>query len=156
MKELTFKRGDIEDLDLIKPLWGKLNQLHLDRSPNFKSRFQNKTWELRKNDLIKKSREILMDYVEDNNDCIIGYCISTIDKKDEKIGEIDSIYVDTVYRNTGIGKQLMEKAIDWLILKGTAIQRLDVAAGNEQVLDFYKEFDFYPINIVLQRIKNKK
>ena len=153
MESFNFKRGNIEDLDLIELLWEKLNQLHLDLSPNFKSRFQNKSWELRKNDLIKKSKEILIDYVTDNENRIIGYCISTIDREDEKIGEINSIYIDKVYRKTGMGKQLMNKAIDWLILKGTTIQRLDVGAGNEQVLDFYKQFDFYPTNIVLQRIK---
>ena len=47
----------------------------------------------------------------------------------------------------------MDKAIDWLVLKGTETQRLDVSAGNEQALGFYKQFDFYPINIVLQRIE---
>ena len=66
MEEFTFKHGNSEDLDLIKPLWEKLNQLHLDLSQNFKSRFQNKTWESRKNDLIKKSGEIRIDYVTDD------------------------------------------------------------------------------------------
>ncbi len=153
MKSFTFKRGNIDDLDLIKPMWEKLNQLHLDLSPNFKSRFLNKTWELRKTDLIKKSREILFDYVTDNQNNIIGYCISTIDREDEIIGEIDSIYIDEIYRKTGIGKRLMNRAIDWLILKETKTQKLDVGAGNEQVLEFYRHFDFYPVNIVLQRIE---
>lgn len=30
----------------------------------------------------------------------------------------------------------MNRAIDWLILKGTKIQKLDVGAGNEQVFDY--------------------
>ena len=153
MQKLIFKQGDIEDLDFVKPLWEKLNHLHLELSQHFKSRFQCKTWEQRKSDLILKSREIRVDYVTDGRDCIIGYCISTLDKENEKNGEIDSIYIDEDYRKTGIGKQLMNNAVDWLILKGTETQRLEVGAGNEQVLDFYKQFDFYPINIVLQRIE---
>ena len=156
MNDFTIKRGNIDDLDLIKPLWEKLNQLHLDLSQNFKSRFQNKTWESRKSYLIKKSKEIIIDYVTDDKNYIIGYCISTIDRENEKIGEIDSIYIDKIYRKTGIGEQLMNRAIDWLILKGTKTQKLDVGAGNEQVLEFYKHFDFYPVNIVLQRIETKK
>jgi len=155
MGRFTFNRGNINDLDLIKPLWEKLNLLHIDLSENFKSRFQNKTWEIRKNDLIKKSREILVDYVSDNENNIIGYCISTIDREDENIGEIDSIYVDEIYRKTGIGKQLMDKAIDWLIWKRTKVQRLEVGAGNEQVLEFYTQFDFHPLNIMLQRLEKK-
>ena len=156
MNEIIFKQGSIEDLDLIKPLWEKLNQLHFELSENFKSRFRNKTWDIRKHDLLTKSREILIDYAIDSSNSIIGYCISTIDKEDEGIGEIDSIYVDGVYRKTGIGKQLMDRAIEWLISKETKIQRLDVGAGNERVLDFYKQFDFYPINTVLQRIEKNK
>jgi hypothetical protein len=35
----------------------------------------------------------------------------------------------------------MNRAIDWLILKGTKIQKLDVGAGNEQIFEFYKHFD---------------
>ncbi len=156
MNDFTIKRGNIDDLDLIKPLWEKLNQLHLDLSQNFKSRFQNKTWESRKSYLIKKSKEIIIDYVTDDKNYIIGYCISTIDRENEKIGEIDSIYIDKIYRKTGIGEQLMNRAIDWLILKETKTQKLDVGAGNEQVIEFYKHFDFYPVNIVLQRIESKK
>lgn len=153
MDRYCIKQGNVADLDMIKPLWEKLNQLHYNLSPHFKSRYQNMKWTYRKRLLIEKSKDLLLEYVIDNNtNEIIGYCISTIDRNDPKSGEIDSIFIDEAYRNSGLGKQLITRAIQWLNSNNTETQKLIVATGNEQVLDFYKQFEFYPQNIVLQRL----
>ncbi len=153
MSTFIFKRGTINDLDLIKSLWEKLNQHHFELSDNFKSSIQNRTWDARKQVLVSKSKDILLDYVEDeNHHLIIAYCFSTIDKDVEKTGEIDSLYVDKAYRNSGVGKILMDKAIAWLISKGTETQRLVVGTGNEDILSFYEQFHFYPRSIKLERV----
>ena len=156
MYRYNIKQGNVDNLDLIRPLWEKLNQLHFELSPHFKKRFQDMNWDKRKHKLLEKSKDILFDYVIDEIDSkIVGFCISTIDKEDNKIGEIDSIYIDEDYRKTGIGKQLLDKAILWLKSNNTETQKLLVGVGNEQVFDFYKQFDFYPLHIVLQRIEKK-
>jgi len=152
MINYQIKRLDINEIDLIQPLWEKLNLLHFDLSQNFKKRFQEANWEKRKTKLLEKSEEIMIDTVVDYQDIIIGYCISTIDKSNNKMGEIDSIYIDESFRECGLGKQLINNAIDWLTAKGTTEQKLLVGIGNEKVLDFYKQFDFLPLHIVLQRI----
>jgi ribosomal protein S18 acetylase RimI-like enzyme len=149
-------RGDIHDLDRIKPLWEELNLIHSKSSPYFRERYEGVTWDKRKADLIKKSGEINLDYVIDKNtDAIIGYCISSIERDDPTNGEIDSILIDDRYRKSGLGKQLMENAIQWLDGKGVKVKRLMVSVGNEKVLDFYKQFDFYPLHIILQKLENK-
>jgi diamine N-acetyltransferase len=154
MERYSIKQGNETDLDLIKPLWEKLNQLHLTLSPHFKLRFQTMNWDKRKRKLLEKSKDILFEYIIDNkNNTIIGYCISTIEKEDNKVGEIDSIYIDETYRKSGLGKQLINRAIQWLKSNDTETQKLLVGVGNEQVFDFYKQFDFYPLHIVLQRIE---
>ncbi len=144
------------NLDLIRSLWEKLNQLHFNLSPHFKNRFQNMNWEKRKSQLLKKSSIVLLEYIIDNDiNEIVGYCISTIDREDNKIGEIDSIYVEENYRESGLGKQLVNRSIEWLKSKNTETQILSVAIGNEKVLEFYKHFDFYPLHINLQKIDRK-
>ena len=154
MNKLEIKQGNIEDIDLIKPLWEKLNQLHAELSPHFKNRFQNMSWNKRKNTLLEKSKDIFWEYVIDkSNNNIVGYCVSSIEKNDNKTGEIDSIYIDETYRKSGIGKQLIKNAVLWLNSNNIEIQKLSVGVGNEQVLDFYSQFDFYPVHIVLQRKK---
>jgi diamine N-acetyltransferase len=156
MDNYSIRQGNKNELDLIEPLWEKLNQLHFELSPHFKSRFHKMSWDKRKHKLLEKAKDILFEYVIDNqNQRIIGYCISTIDKDDSKTGEIDSIFVDEAYRKSGLGKQLVDRAIQWLIFNNTETQKLLVGVGNEQVLEFYKQFDFYPLHIVLQRIAIK-
>jgi len=151
MSNYQLKRLDINEIDLIRPLWEKLNLTHLDLSTHFKKRFQEANWEKRKTKLIEKSEVILLDIIVEN-DLIIGYCISTIDKENNKTGEIDSIYMDETHRKCGLGKLLINHALDWLISKGTTEQKLLVGVGNERVLDFYKQFNFMPLHIVLKRI----
>jgi ribosomal protein S18 acetylase RimI-like enzyme len=156
MDRYEIKQGTSDNLDLIKPLWEKLNQLHYNLSLHFKNRFREMNWEKRKHKLIQKSKDVFFDYVIDLSDnSIIGYCISSIDKEDNTIGEIDSIYIDEVHRKSGLGKKLVERAILWLKSNNTETQKLFVGVGNEQVFDFYKQFDFYPLHIVLQRIEKK-
>ena len=93
---------------------------------------------------------MLVEYVINITDRkIIGYCISTIDKEDDKTGEIDSIYIEASYRKCGFGKQLMGNALKWLNEKGAKTQRLLVATGNESVLEYYRRFDFHPLFMVL-------
>jgi ribosomal protein S18 acetylase RimI-like enzyme len=152
MLDFIIKQGQIEDLDIVKPLWEKLNDLHESLSPDFKERFQKMNWDKRKSNLISKSGKLLLEYViENKNDKVVAYCISTIKKDNEKEGEIDSIFVEKEQRKTGIGKQLMDNAINWLISQKTETQKLLVGVGNESVIDYYKQIDFYPLHIVLQR-----
>jgi len=129
-----------------------LNQIHYQKSPNFKKRFQDLKWEQRKTSILEKSEGLLLNYViELNSNKLIAYCISTISKGCNEVGEIDSIYVIEEYRKKGIGKQLVDEATRWFDLKNVKTQKLTVAAGNENILDFYRQFGFYPLHIVMQR-----
>jgi len=155
MTNYQLKRLDINEIDLIQPLWEKLNLTHMDLSTHFRKRFQEANWENRKTKLIEKSEELLLETVVEKN-LIIGYCISSIDKGNNKTGEIDSIYIDETHRKCGLGKLLINHAADWLISKGTTEQKLLVGVGNERVLDFYKQLNFMPLHIVLQRIDSNE
>ena len=154
---IEIKQGTTENIDLIQSLWEKLRQLHFELSPHFKDRFENMSWDKRKHMLFEKSKDILFEYVIDTNaNQIIGYCISTIANHDNKSGEIDSIYIDDAYRKLGIGKQLIKNAISWFNINHIETQKILVGVGNEQVLNFYSQFDFYPVHIVLQKRKFAK
>ncbi len=154
MAEFEIIRGTTENLDLIKPHWEKLNELHKDLSPYFEERFDNMCWDKRKKTLIEKSSQLMFDYVvERKTGNIIGYCISSIERDNIKMGEVDSLYIDKKYRKSGIGKKLMDNAINWLIEQETETQRLLVAHENEDVLSYYKQFEFYPLHLILQRKK---
>jgi ribosomal protein S18 acetylase RimI-like enzyme len=153
MNQFEIKRAGIEEIDLIEPLWDGLRRLHRELSPHFKDRFDNMTWDGRKRTLLDKSNAVLFEYAIDTADNLpVGYCISTI-ADDGKTGEIDSIFVDERYRESGIGRLFVENAIAWLDSHEVQTQKLLVGVGNEQVLGFYEKFDFHPLHIVLQRKK---
>jgi GNAT superfamily N-acetyltransferase len=149
------KQTDLNEIDVIQPLWEKLNLLHFDLSQNFKHRFADMSWEKRKTKLLDKSEEIMIETVRDENNILIGYCISSIEKGNNLTGEIDSVYIEESHRESGLGTRLINNAINWLTTKGTVEQKLLVGVGNEKVLNFYKQFDFYPLHIVLQRIDSQ-
>jgi diamine N-acetyltransferase len=153
MTQVKYYIKQISDnnFDLVKPLWEKLNEYHFNLSPNFKQRFKSMSWEKRKNKLMDKSQEMLVECAVDTKNNIIGYCISTIDKIDNSIGEVDSLFVEEKYRKHGIGKELINNALKWFDSKNALNQKLLVGAGNEKVIKYYEQFDFYPLHIVLQK-----
>ncbi|MFT3739500.1 MAG: GNAT family N-acetyltransferase [Breznakibacter sp.] len=152
MEPYVIENGNETDLDRIQPLWEKLNRLHQRVSPYFSHRFDAMTWERRKQSLLAKAQLICVSWVVDTKSkAIVGYCVGTIEKEDPNTGEIDSIYIEEEYRGAGAGTQLVDNTIRWLKLHGAETQKLLVGVGNEHVIDFYKHFGFYPLNVVLQR-----
>ena len=140
------------ELDNISFLWQKLNDLHFEISAYFKNRFKTNSWEKRKKALIDKSKNLLLEYaIDKESKLIIGYCISTIDKNNPTVGEIDSVYIEEKYRKSGLGRTLVENAITWLNSEGVETQKLLVGVGNEKVIDFYRQFGFQPLHIVMQK-----
>ena len=155
MERYSFIQAPADHLDLIRPLWDKLNRYHYDLADSFSQRFRYVDWEQCKQEMINESRVIAVDYVLDrqgNN--IIGFCISRVYQKDPSTGEVDSLYVEEDHRQAGIGKELLERAIRWLDQQGAKKKRVLVVAGNEPLIDYYKQFEFYPLHIVLQRKNN--
>lgn len=130
-----------DQLQVLQPLWEKLNETHLIDSLHFKEQYASFTFNERcdKFNYITEDN-IRIEIVKDHNICI-GYCISTIDTT---TGEIDSLFIEPGYRKYGLGSTLVENSINWL--KANKCQKIvvAVAAGHESVLPFYEKFGFYP------------
>ena len=48
---------DITEIEIIKPLWEKLNLIHLDKSVYFKSKYEKFTFDKRMNSIYKKAEK---------------------------------------------------------------------------------------------------
>lgn len=156
-KKLEFKCVQIDDLDLIKPLWENLKKHHALVSPHFKEEYQDKCFDDRKEELLKKSSKgnILIEIISDcESDCCVGYCISSIN--DQGKGEIDSIYLKKEYRNLGLGKELVKRAMEWMESQNSNELKIVVAVGNEDLLPFYSSFNFFPRHLILEKKKINK
>jgi len=145
--EITFKELSMDEIDLVKPLWQKLNTHHIQCS-EFRKEFKKNIFEKRINKIKDNNLKIMAGYNDENK--IICYSITSISPND--VGELDSIYVEENYRGTGIGKKLMEMSLEWLDQNGIDDIFIIVAAGNENALNFYNEFGFKPRAYKLKRL----
>lgn len=146
------------NLDLIQPLWEKLNRHHLNQKSDFQEHYANFTFQERKEALLKKTRdgEMLISLAEDKDSGIlVGYCITTLSPENK--GEIDSIYVEEKYRSLGIGKELMKRSLMWMDEKGVKTRKVAVATSNQETISFYESYGFRSRSITLeQTIKDDK
>jgi GNAT superfamily N-acetyltransferase len=78
--------------------------------------------------------------------------VSSIDAN--KVGGIESLFVEESYRGLGIGDALIKSALFWMDEKGAETKMVSVAAGNEEAFRFYARYGFRPRRTVLEQIKN--
>lgn len=138
---------------MIIPLWEKLTVHQGELSPYFRDYFVQRSFAERKAEILEKSKSgsLRLDMARDSDiRQIVGYCVSTINKN--KQGRIESIYVEPHYRRSGIGKNLMRRALDWMNESRVTGKTLYVVVGNEQVFSFYQHFGFHPKAVMLEQI----
>ena len=151
MDHLEFIQGDKELLDLVQPLWEKLNNHHQLHSSYFPDKFRQQTFNARKRKFINDNNlDLKIDLVRDKEiNAYIGYCISTVNK--DGIGEIDSLFIEKAYRKYGLGDQLMKRALEWLDRMEVKTKIIGVAEGNEAAVEFYKRYGFFTRRIILEQ-----
>jgi ribosomal protein S18 acetylase RimI-like enzyme len=135
-------------------MWEELNRYHCDRSQHFKEHYLAMTWQKRKYTLLKKTVGGAMQVeiaVEETSGRKVGYIVSTVNS--EKIGEVESIYVNENYRGMGIGDQLMRDALDWMGQTGAISKQVEVSVGNEVAWGFYGGYGFLPRKTLLKQVK---
>ena len=147
-RDITLVSGGVELLGDIAPLWEELNEHHASVSPHFGDFFASMTFARRRPLLEEKSARgsLRVDLASFNGE-YIGYCIASVD---QKVGEIESIYVAKSQRNRRVGDVLMQRAMKWMDKMDVEKRIIGVAVGNERAYGFYERFGFYPRVIILQ------
>lgn len=153
--KIQYIHGSQTMLDDIKVMWEALNRYHCDRSEHFKQRYRDMTFEKRKATLLKKAEggemsvDIALDEVTGKG---VGYIVSTVNS--EKVGEVQSVYVEASYRHMGVGGALMRNALAWMDQHGATEKVVEVSYGNEAAWGFYGRFGFLPRLTLLKQVKN--
>lgn len=153
MGNIIFIEADARDLDLIQPLWEKLNQHHRQQKSDFQEHYKNFTFLERSKTLLKKSLggEMHIGMLKDKESEIMrAYCITTISADRE--GEIDSIYVLEKYRGRGFGDKLIKRSLEWMDEKGVKKKTVRVSAGNQEAVSFYERYGFRPRSLMLEQV----
>ena len=144
-----------QGLNLIKPLWERLNECTGIHSQHFCRYYSGRTFEPRKKYFIETSKlgALHIDLAKDlETRELIGYCVSTI--SEDNRGVVESIYIEPNYRQHGIGGNLMGRALCWMDSLSVKSKTLSVAVGNEEVFRFYSHYNFYPKSIKLEQTEN--
>jgi putative (di)nucleoside polyphosphate hydrolase len=82
----------------------------------------------------KKSKYIC---VAKHNNKVVGFCSAS---KKKKFNELGVLYILPEYQRMGIGRKLMDRAVDWLGRKKKIF--LKVASYNKNAISFYERYGF--------------
>ena len=154
MARIEYTETNEQDLNLIAVLWQKQLEYHKALSQHFSEYLDKMTFDLRKMGLLEKFREgaICIELARDTDTGeLVGYCLGTI--SGDRQGEIESIYIEPDYRRSGIGDNLMNKALRWMDERSVVRKVLGVGAGNEDVFAFYGRYNFYPRTTILEQVE---
>ncbi|RXE56386.1 hypothetical protein ABH15_09860 [Methanoculleus taiwanensis] len=152
MPPIEYHTIGITDIELIRPLWVRLNDHHHTHARAFRSRYERMTFADRKAHFVRliAAGALQVDLAFDPAaGRYVGYCVSSLSP--EMTGEIESIYVEETYRSAGIGTTLVNRALAWLDANGSVRNRVSVADGNEESFSFYWKFGFCPRQTVLEQ-----
>ena len=156
--ELKFIEGGAELLDNMRLLWERLNDLHAEKSPHFAEVFAKTSFLQRKVELENKAitgRLLVILAITKVDECI-GYCVCSVgdkssDSSEDKVGEIDSMFILAPYRRQGIGRKFVNRCMEWFEKNKAEKIIVFVGVGNEEVLEFYKAFGLLPLAIRLEQ-----
>lgn len=142
--------GDQKLLTSIQPLWEKLNSERRKNSPHFKGHYKTMTFAKRKKAIIQKSKDgnMLVSLVYNQKGLPVAYCVTIL--KEEKVGELESIFVEKISRKKGFAKLLIHEALDWLRKNKTKKIVVLVGIGNEKVVQLAAKAGLFPKYIQLE------
>ena len=143
---------DINEIQLIKPLWEKLNLIHFNKSVYFKSKYEKFKFEKRMESINRRSENgtVKLDVILDNDTMeYVGYCLSSIE---DNIGEIESIFIEKQYRGYKLGDKLMINALNWFESNSITNVQINVVYANYEAIPFYERCGFYVGNYILKRV----
>lgn len=149
---VEYRTTEIAGIEAIRPLWNRICEHHRIRARTFRAFFERTTFDDRKAYFARCAEEgdLRVDLASDPvaGRCV-AYCVTSLSA--ERIGEIESLYVEEAYRSQGVGTALVRRALAWLGENGSVENRVSVAEGNEEAFPFYRKFGFYPRRTVLEQ-----
>jgi phosphinothricin acetyltransferase len=151
---IDYRTTDITGIEVIRPLWNRICEHHRIRARTFRAFFERTTFDDRKAYFARcaEAGDLRVDLTCDPaaQRCV-AYCVTSLSA--ERVGEIESLYVDEAYRSAGVGTALVCRALAWLEENGSVENRVSVADGNEEAFPFYRKFGFHPRRTVLEQVR---
>ena len=146
-----------KDIEVIENLLAQVDLVHYNGRPDIFKIGSKYNAEQIKQMLDDKSKPIFV--CVDESDAVLGYCFCIFVQHDNdpvltnvKSLYVDDLCVDETKRNNGIGKVLLNYAVDFAKKSGCYNVTLNVWSCNAQALKFYEACGFIPQKIVMEKI----
>lgn len=140
------------ELEVIRPLWEQLNQLHAAFPTPFAAEIAARTFDPRLLAFREKATagRLRVEIARPAPGAApVAYCVTSLSA--EGAGEVDSLFVAPGHRRRGVASALLRSALDWLRAAGAKSQRVVVLQANDEAIAFYRRFGFAPRNLELER-----
>lgn len=139
------------EISIIKEVWERNRKYHEEMSRFFSELYSDIIFEDRINGFSSFDKDhIKITLAEtDENYELLGYCISTFKGNH---GEPQTLHVVEEARGTGIGKELMNRHMEWLKNNGCETITITVSYENNKAIQFYESMGFRP-NTMEMRLK---
>jgi diamine N-acetyltransferase len=147
--DIAYREVTVDRIDEVRLLWEKLNGYHSRLSPHLAEEIGCRTFDHRKLDLVARANagKIRIELAA-HGERDIAYCISSVQAGG--VAEVDSVFVDTQFRGSGIGTELLRRALAWFRdVRATSII-VSVMHGNDSAVAFYQRFGFRPRAILMR------
>lgn len=155
MSEGHVREAESRDLDRVSALWSAITAHHQHLDPLFTMR-KDADDELRQLlAALQRDRDAAI-FVYDQQGDLPGLCIVRIDRSPPILEEIERAEITDLgvregYRRAGIGRQLVEAALQWIRECGVERVEVQVAHGNAEGQAFWRALGFGDLMDVLHR-----
>lgn len=127
---------------LIKELWNKNREYHIENSSYFSYEYDNLFFEDRMKIIFDRSEKIKVSIAKDICGNPVAYCFSTISNESE---EIKTLFVDEKHRGNGIARKLLNLHREWIFINGCKEVSVAVLHDNKHSVSLYENIGFKKI-----------
>jgi len=148
---ISYRDIPFNEISIIKDVWERNRKFHEETSTYFNFLYSDIVFEDRINGFsVFDENHIKITLAEaEGSGNVLGYCISTFEGNE---GEPQTLHVIEEARGTGIGKELMNRHLEWLKSNGCENISITVSYENQNAIDFYQALGFRP-NTLQMRLK---
>jgi len=161
--------GDVDDLDLVGPLWVAVHRRHCESMPELAPYVDDaETWRARRKlyeELLTKPDTLLLLALADDQP--VGYGLTHVIpvadswiedtwQTGDRIGEIESLSVLPEYRGSGLGSELLDRLEKHLHERGVDDLMLGALAGNDDAIRLYERRGYRPTWLYLSKFAGRE
>lgn len=127
---------EVNDVNIIQPLWEALNRYQTTHSKNFAEYYRQLKFDSIRDRFIEKNYRLEVIYQEETP---LGFILGYIE---DGRGVIEGLYLYDDLRGQGLGTYITERMILWFKVNQVEKIELEILSGSEELMHFYKKFHF--------------